>query len=91
MNVLRGTIWRASRVLQRCYSTAALRVQNQNYYFHQNWLSENKAEFTESFIVHDDFVTETEEESLMSELEPHLKRHIYEKDHWDDVSLRENS
>ena len=24
----------------------------------------------------------------MCEVEPHLKRHIYEKDHWDDVSFK---
>ena len=43
--------------------------------------------FAKSFQIFDDFITESEESSFISEMEPHLKRHIYEKDHWDDVSL----
>merc|ERR1712098_74521 len=31
------------------------------------------------------FITDQEEENFMSEIEPHLKRQIYEKDHWDDA------
>ena len=34
----------------------------------------------------DNFVSEGEERTFMKEMEPHLKRHVYEKDHWDDVS-----
>ena len=35
-----------------------------------------------------DFITTEEEESLFKEVEPHLKRQVYEKDHWDEVSYR---
>ena len=39
----------------------------------------------------EEVVTEDEEATFMMEMEPHLKRHIYEKDHWDDaiVGFRE--
>ena len=30
-------------------------------------------------------MTAEEEAALMSEVEPHLKRLVYEKDHWDEV------
>jgi len=31
------------------------------------------------------FITEKEEANLLAEIEPHMKRLPYEKDHWDDV------
>ena len=49
--------------------------------------AELRPEFESSFLVHENFVSLEEEEQLMKEFEPHLKRHIYEKDHWDNVSL----
>jgi len=42
-------------------------------------------EFINSFLIYNDFISKSEEEQFMSEVEPHLKRHIYEKDHWDDA------
>jgi len=50
-----------------------------------NFPSELKEQFEESFLVHTNFISLAEEHSLMGELEPHLKRHLYEKDHWDDA------
>ena len=41
--------------------------------------------FCDSFILKRDFITEIEEQNLVTEVEPHLKRQVYEKDHWDDV------
>ena len=41
---------------------------------------------TSSFRLIKDFVSTTEEESLFKEVEPHLKRQVYEKDHWDEVN-----
>ena len=58
-----------------------------NLVFHQGWRDEDEMKFAKSFQIFDDFITESEESSFISEMEPHLKRHIYEKDHWDDVSL----
>ena len=43
------------------------------------------AKFRASFLVHEDFVTAEEEAALMAEVEPHLGRLVYEKDHWDEV------
>lgn len=36
--------------------------------------------------VHQDFITDAEEKSILEEIEPYLKRMRYEFDHWDDVS-----
>ncbi len=44
-----------------------------------------KQKFLGSFKVMNDFVNEEEEVSIMKEVEPHLKRMMYEKDHWDEV------
>ena len=38
-------------------------------------------------IVKTDFLTENEEESLISEVNKYMKRLRYEFDHWDNVSL----
>ena len=38
-----------------------------------------------SFRLYPDFISLEEEENLMKEVEPHLKRQVYEKDHWDEV------
>lgn len=45
------------------------------------------SDLTDSFIVYNDFISEEEETSLMSELDPYMRRLRYERDHWDDVSL----
>jgi alkylated DNA repair protein alkB family protein 7 len=37
--------------------------------------------------VYEDFVTESEEKSLLKEVEPYLKRLRYETSHWDDAIL----
>lgn len=37
-------------------------------------------------LVYEDFLTESEEKTLLDEIEPYLKRLRYEFDHWDDVS-----
>lgn len=36
--------------------------------------------------VYNDFLTETEEKSLIDEIEPYMSELKYEFDHWDDVS-----
>lgn len=55
-------------------------------HFHQKTSGETRDAVTSSFVVLRDFVTEEEEETLLREVEPHLKRLHYEHDHWDDVS-----
>eukprot|EP00093_Oithona_nana_P003168 03168.XXX_86801_87785_1 [CDS] Oithona nana genome sequencing. len=48
-------------------------------------------ELESSFVVINDFINEAEESALIKEVEPHLKRLVYEKDHWDEaiVGFRE--
>lgn len=40
-----------------------------------------------SMTVHDNFLNETEEKSILDEIEPYMKRLHYEFDHWDDVGV----
>jgi hypothetical protein len=37
-------------------------------------------------LVHENFINEQEENSLLEEIEPYLKRMRYEFEHWDNVS-----
>ncbi len=43
--------------------------------------------FCKSFTLYQDFITPVEESNLVIEVDPHLKRQVYEKDHWDDVRI----
>lgn len=52
-------------------------------------LSRNDTEnLVNSMTVHNDFISEAEEASLLNEIEPYMKRLRYEFDHWDNVSSR---
>lgn len=55
------------------------------------WNEDRLQSLNGSFKHIKDFITETEEENLVKEVEPHLKRLVYEKDHWDEaiVGFRE--
>lgn len=57
------------------------------FFFHDGFDSDLAAAFAPSFTVRQDFVTPEEEENLAKEVEPHLSRQVYEKDHWDDVRM----
>ena len=72
------------RFITRHYSGSAS-VLFSNLYFCTGWDEEKQEKFAESFLIFDNFITEQEEQNFMSEIEPHLKRQIYEKDHWDDA------
>lgn len=48
-------------------------------------LNENASALVNSMTVYDDFLSLEEENSLMEELEPYMRRLKYEFDHWDDV------
>ena len=52
-----------------------------------DWAEECKASILCNMLVFRDFITETEEDSIMSEIGPYMKRMRYEYDHWDDVSM----
>ena len=48
-------------------------------------------DLTNSFRIIPNFISEEEEVALCKEVEPHLKRLVYEKNHWDEaiVGFRE--
>lgn len=60
-------------------------VKTEFFHFHPTCLAETISGVSSSFTVVPDMITEAEEEMLMKEVEPHLKRLKYEFDHWDDV------
>ena len=51
----------------------------------EQWDTEKLTCLQNSFKCHENFISENEEKSLLKEVEPHLKRLIYEKDHWDEA------
>ncbi len=53
--------------------------------FHPGLRDEWREKFAQSFAVTEDFVSEEEEAGLAKEVEPHLRRQVYQQDHWDDV------
>lgn len=77
----------ADSSFKRLFSfTSRLNIDNkQGLHFHEQFKLEKSTLFTDSLLIHEDFITEEEESSLIQELEPHLRRHIYEKDHWDNA------
>ncbi|VDM44011.1 unnamed protein product [Toxocara canis] len=56
-------------------------------FFHNEsaWPSTMKDLISRSCFVIPNFITEKEEQSLLAEIEPHMKRLRYEKSHWDDA------
>lgn len=56
-----------------------------DFYFHNEWPADIKQEFQRDMILVEDFISESEEKSLIDELEQVFKRMRYEYDHWDDA------
>jgi len=56
-----------------------------NFFFHPGFDPENVEKFANSFLIFENLISVNEEDLFMQEMEPHLKRHVYEKDHWDDA------
>uniref|UniRef100_A0A0K0FA85 2OG-FeII_Oxy_2 domain-containing protein n=1 Tax=Strongyloides venezuelensis TaxID=75913 RepID=A0A0K0FA85_STRVS len=56
-------------------------------YFHEKdtWPVELIKNIEKNCFVSPDFITEKEEDELISEITPHMKRLKYERDHWDDA------
>ncbi|XP_021694845.1 alpha-ketoglutarate-dependent dioxygenase alkB homolog 7, mitochondrial [Aedes aegypti] len=52
---------------------------------HGQWSQDDRQQFLAGMTVLPDFITEEEEQSLLQEIEPYLKRMRYEFDHWDDA------
>ena len=57
----------------------------ERFIFPGNFNEERKNEFRCAFALHEDFISEEEEASLLKEVEPHLTRQVYQKDHWDNA------
>ena len=74
------------RVKVANFSSAVAR--NPDYFFHPGFNSTLASTFSRSFLIHEDFISENEEASLMKEAQGQLKRLVYEKDHWDDVRTK---
>ncbi|XP_019544670.2 alpha-ketoglutarate-dependent dioxygenase alkB homolog 7, mitochondrial [Aedes albopictus] len=52
---------------------------------HGQWPQDDRQQFLAGMTVLADFITEEEEQTLLQEIEPYLKRMRYEFDHWDDA------
>jgi hypothetical protein len=55
-------------------------------YFHKNFDVSLKHVLVNDMTVIENFISPDEENSILKEIEPYLKRLRYEFDHWDDVS-----
>lgn len=52
-------------------------------YFHPEWPQSLMEKFKGSCLIIPDFISMSEENSLLQEIEPHMKRLRYETEHWD--------
>ena len=52
------------------------------------WNQELRENLKISLKIIPNFITEKDEESLVKEVEPHLKRLVYEKNHWDEAIIK---
>lgn len=71
------------------YFTRSLNICKQLIYVHNEslWPKNTKELLLKSCSVRNNFITTDEENSLLEEIEPHMKCLRYEKSHWDDVRL----
>ncbi|XP_067636408.1 alpha-ketoglutarate-dependent dioxygenase alkB homolog 7, mitochondrial [Eurosta solidaginis] len=56
-----------------------------HFEFHGLWPSVEQQHFLKDLRLHTNFITTEEEEKLLEEIEPYMKRLHYEYDHWDDA------
>lgn len=52
------------------------------------WNQDLRENLEISLKIIPNFITEKDEESLVKEVEPHLKRLVYEKNHWDEAIIK---
>ncbi|XP_053692784.1 alpha-ketoglutarate-dependent dioxygenase alkB homolog 7, mitochondrial [Sabethes cyaneus] len=89
----RATASGSRYVFGKCYyttdfrptSTTAKEHLQPNVTFHGVWPADDQCRFLTDMTVITDFITEREEQTMLEELEPVLKRIRYELDHWDDA------
>ncbi|XP_076046082.1 alpha-ketoglutarate-dependent dioxygenase alkB homolog 7, mitochondrial [Oratosquilla oratoria] len=58
---------------------------NSLVFYHPECTENTRKEIKKSFTTIENFISEEEEDILMKEIEPHIKRLRYEFDHWDDA------
>jgi len=66
-------------------SELILEPSQTKFSYSKNFPEDLKQKFSNSFLIYENFVTPEEEENMMIEFEKHFKRHLYEKDHWDNA------
>jgi len=72
-------------IMKKSFLRAFCSCSYSNFYFHPGFEPANVDKFANSFLIYENILSEKEEEAFMREMEPHLKRHVYEKDHWDNA------
>ena len=86
LNHLRQLQSRDKRLCSSVFQTESESgVAGERFIFPGNFNEERKKEFRCAFALHEDFISEEEEASLLKEVEPHLTRQVYQKDHWDNA------
>lgn len=77
-----------TKSLEQCKKSGheqALTSSSGNFLFYNEWSTGVQNEFMCDMTLVENFITETEEKSLIDELEQVFKRMRYEYDHWDDA------
>jgi hypothetical protein len=78
-----------SSTVPRDTATTTRSAAENNYFdFCGKFPADRRQSFLSGFSLHADFVNEEEETEFIREVDPHLRRHKYETDHWDNVSSR---
>lgn len=62
-------------------------INNMFFHNYKKWSLLQLNEFQKSCTIINNFITINEENMLLEEIEPQLKRLRYEKTHWDDVII----
>lgn len=60
---------------------------DETFEFNSESAENNKKLVVENLSVINDFLSQTEEQSLVNEIEPYMKRLRYQYDHWDHVGV----
>jgi len=89
INLRNGTLLRRLVSIKKNYRNCSNLVTDHSEYnpIEAKWNVDILKSLQISFKIIPDFINEEEELSLFKEVEPHLKRLVYEKDHWDEAII----
>ena len=89
INLRNGTLLRRLISIKKNYRSCSNLTLNHTEYnpIEAKWNVDILNNLQISFKIIPDFINEEEELSLVKEVEPHLKRLVYEKDHWDEAII----